>query len=173
MQEGMNIEGVYEVECIGSDGQVKWREIIENTVVTVGKNLALNTFLSGSAYTVVGPYMGLIGSGSFSGISSGDTMASHSGWQECGNANPPTYSGTRNTCVFASASGGSISLTSALSFSMTGSGTVEGCFLVYGSGAVNTIDSTAGTLFSAGLFSSGTKTVGNGDTINVSYTASM
>lgn len=169
----MEIHGTYEVECYDADGNLRWSDLIYNTVVTVGKNLALDTFLAGSSYTVVGPFMGLVSSVSFSAIAAGDTMASHAGWTEAGNANAPTYSGSRKTAAWSAASSGSKALSSALSFAITSTGTVKGCFLVYGSGAVNTIDSTAGTLFSAGLFASGDKSVGNGDTINVSYTASL
>ena len=100
-------------------------------------------------------------------------MSSHAGWLEAGNANAPTYTSPRKTAAWSSASSGSKALSSALSFSITGSGTVKGCFLVYGSGAVTTIDNTSGTLYSAGLFSGGDKVVSNGDTLNVSYTASL
>lgn len=173
MLEQTKAEGIYEAVCIGPDGKEKWRDTIINTVVTVGKNLALDTYLAGSSYTVVGPFMGLISSVSFSAIAAADTMSSHAGWTEAGNANAPTYSGTRKTAAWSAASGGSKALSAALSFAITGTGTVKGAFLVYGSGAVNTIDNTSGTLYSAGLFSGGDKTVGNGDTINVSYTASL
>ena len=165
--------GRFEVECIGPDGKVKWTDTIENTVVTVGKNLALDTYLAGASYTVVGPFMGLISSTSWSAIAAGDTLASHAGWLEAGNANAPTYTAPRKTCAWSAASGGSKALSSALAFAITGSGTIKGCFIVYGSGAVSTIDNTSGTLYSAGLFSGGDKTVGNGDTVNVSYTASL
>jgi hypothetical protein len=173
VSEAVSIKGQYEVVCIGPDGKEKWRDVIENTVVTVGKNLALDTFLAGAAYTVTGPFMGLISSTSFSAIAAADTMASHAGWLEAGNANAPTYSGTRKTAAFSAASGGSKALSSALSFSITGTGTVKGCFIAYGTGALSTVDNTAGTLYSAGLFSGGDKAVGSGDTLNVSYTASM
>jgi hypothetical protein len=56
---------------------------------------------------------------------------------------------------------------------MLNAGTVAGCGIVFGSGAVSTIDSTAGVLYSVGAFTAGSKTVGNGDTLNVSYTASL
>jgi len=173
MQELHGATGVYEVFCIGPDGEEKWRDTFPNTVVTVGKNLALDTYLAGSAYTVVGPFMGLISSIGFSAIAAGDTMTSHAGWTEAGLANAPTYTAPRKTAAWSPASGGSKSLSAALSFAMTGSGTVKGCFLVYGSGALATIDNTAGVLYSAGLFTGGDKTVGSGDTINVSYTTSL
>jgi len=52
---------------------------------------------------------------------------------------------------------------------MTGSGTVAGCFINIGGSA--TIDNTTGTLFSAGDFTAGSKTVTSGDTLNVTYVA--
>ncbi len=173
MAEKAEARGTYFIECFDKDGNLKWRDTAENVVTTVGKNLALDTYLAGSSYTVTGPYMGLISSTSFSAVAAGDTMASHSGWLEAGNANAPTYTSPRKTCAWSSASSGSKSLSAALSFAITGSGTVKGCFLVYGSGALTTIDNTAGTLYSAGLFTGGDKTVANGDTLNVSYTASL
>jgi hypothetical protein len=49
---------------------------------------------------------------------------------------------------------------------------VKGAFLVLGSGAVTTNNSTAGTLFSAGTFTGGDKVVATGDTLTVTYTLS-
>jgi len=171
--EAARAEGKYVVECIGADGKLKWRDTIENVVATVGKNLALDTYLAGASYTVTGPFLGLISSTSFSAVAAADTMASHSGWLEAGGANAPTYTGNRKTAAWSAASGGSKALSSALSFAITGTGTIKGCFLVYGSAAVNTKDDTNGTLYSAGLFSGGDRAVINGDTVNVSYTASL
>lgn len=167
-------EGIYFVQCFDKDGNLKWEDTIENTVMTVGKNLALDTFLAGSAYTATGPFMGLISSVSFTAIAAGDTMASHSGWTEAGTTNAPTFSARVTTNGgWSAASGGSKALSAALTFSMTGAGTVKGCFLVYGTGAVSTILNTSGTLLSAGLFSGGDKTVASGDTLSVSYTLSI
>jgi hypothetical protein len=165
--------GRYEIECIGADGKLKWRDTIENVVATVGKNLALDTFLAGSAYTVTGPFMGLISSTSYAAVAATDTMASHAGWLEAGGANAPTYSGNRKTAVWSAAASGSKALSAALSFAITGTGTVKGAFLCYGTGAVNTKDNTAGTLWSAGTFSTGDKAVINGDTLNVNYSTSL
>jgi hypothetical protein len=172
LSEDLGLKGRFVAWCVGPDGKEKWRDEFDNTVVTVGKNLALDTIMAGSSYTVVGPYMGLISSVSWSAVAAGDTMSSHTGWTEAGATNAPTYSGNRGTCSWSSASGGSKALSAALGFSITGTGTVEGCFLVYGTGAVNTVDNTSGVLFSAGAFTGGAKTVANGDTLNVSYTLS-
>lgn len=153
--------------------EVKWDNYAHNTVVTVGKNLALDTFLAGSAYTVTGPYMGLIGAVSFSAISAADTMASHAGWTEAGTTNAPTYTGPRKTISWSAASAGSKAPSSAPVYTMTGTGTVKGVFLVFGSGAVSTIDNTSGTLWSAGLFSGGDQAVVNTNTVTVTYTTSL
>jgi hypothetical protein len=171
--EEVKAKGRYVVECYGADGKLKWEDVIENVVTTVGKNLALDTYLAGSAYTVVGPFMGLISSTSFSAVAAADTMASHAGWLEAGATNAPTYTAPRKTAAWSAASGGSKALSAALSFAITGTGTVKGCFLVFGSGAVSTIDNTSGVLYSAGLFTGGDKPVVNTDVLQVSYTASL
>jgi len=174
---GHNIEqalahGTYKAQLI-RDGAVIWEDEFPNTVTTVGKNLALDTYLAGSSYSVTGPYMGLISSTSYSAIAAGDTMSSHAGWLEAGSGNAPTYSGNRKTAAWSSASSGSKALSSALTFSITGTGTVKGAFLVFGSGASASVANTSGTLYSAGLFSGGDRAVINGDTLSVTYTASL
>jgi hypothetical protein len=174
LDELARAHGHFDVVCIGPDGKEKWRDTIENVTTDVGVRLALDTFLAGAGYTVVGPFIGLISSvGYTTGPAAGDTMGSHGGWAEAGLANAPQYTAPRKTAVFASASGRSKALSAALSFAITGAGTAKGCFLVYGTGAVSTIDNTAGTLYSAGLFTGGDKVLGIGDTLNVSYAASM
>jgi hypothetical protein len=167
------IEGVYEVVCRNSEGRIRWRDIFANTVVTVGKNLMLDAALAGSAYTVVGPFMGLISSISFSAISAADTMTSHAGWLEAGATNNPTYTSPRKTAAWSAASAGAKALSAALSFGILVAGTIKGAFLVYGTGALSTIDNTAGTLFSAGLFTGGDRAVLNGDTVQVSYSCAL
>jgi hypothetical protein len=171
--ERAEAHGRYEIECVGADDKLKWRDVIENVVCTVGKNLALDTFLAGSAYTVVGPYMGMISSTSYTAVAATDTMASHSGWLEAGGANAPTYTGNRKTAVWSAATAGGKALSAALSYAITSSGTVKGAFLVFGTGAVATKDDTNGVLWSAGTFSTGDKAVVNGDTLNVNFSTSL
>jgi hypothetical protein len=171
--EAAQAHGVYTARCYDKDGNLKWVDTIDNLITTAGKNLMLDTLLAGSAYTVTGPYMGLISSTSYSALSAADTMTSHAGWLEAGNANAPTYTSPRKTCAWSAASAGAKALSAALTFPITGAGTVKGAFLVMASGAVTTIDSTAGTLFSAGLFTGGDKIVANLDSIVVSYSASV
>ena len=172
MIEGCHAEGRYYVECHDADGNLKWSDVIDNIVVNVGKNLALDTLFAGSAYTVTGPYMGLAG-GTPASATATDTMASKTGWTEVGGTNAPAYSGTRKTAVFSAAATGSKALSSNLSFTFTSGGTVAGCGIVTGSGAVNTLDSTAGVLYSIGAFTGGSKTVASSDSLSVSYTASL
>ena len=170
--EGMGIEGWYEVVCRDADGNVKWEEKFPNLVVAVGKQLMLDTLLKGSSYTVVGPYLGLI-SNTFT-ASASDTMGSHT-WTEFTNYTV-SGSGNRGTAVFASStSTGSTpsnvtsSTATAITYTITGAGgTVYGCFLVTGTGAVSTFSSTAGTLYSEGLFGTA-KTTTSGDTVSVTY----
>jgi len=154
--------------------EVKWEYDAPNVVTTVGANALLDAGLAGSAYTVTGPYMGLIGAVSYTGVPViGDTMASHGTWTECGGTNAPTYTGPRKTISWSAASARAKAPSSAPVFTMTGTGTVKGCFIVFGSGAVSTIDSTAGTLYSAGLFTGGDQPVVNTNTVTVTYSTSL
>lgn len=157
----------------------KWAEEFPNVVTTEGKNFALDTYLAGSGYTKTGPYMFLINTNASTAVA-GNTMGAHAGWLEVGVANAPGYkypnsggSAVRGTVSWSAASGGAKATASPVSFYITSAGTVGGCGLVFNSTAVNTIDSTAGTMYSAGEFTGGPKTVTAGDTLNVTYTASL
>lgn len=173
MQDHLHIVGVYEIECYDSTGNLKWADTISNAVVNVGKNVTLDAAMSGSAYTVTGPYMGLISSVGFSAIDVGDTMTSHAGWNEAGGARAPSYSGSRPLCLWNAASGGVKTLNAQLVFNITGIGTVKGCFIVFGSSALATVDDTSGVLFSAGVFQTGDKPVGSGDVIKTTYSVAL
>lgn len=172
--ESMGIQGSYHVVCRDADGNIKWEEEFPNLVNAVGKQLMLDTLLSGTSYTTVGPFLGLI-SGSSPTFLAADTMASHGGWTEFVNY---TVGGSavRGTASFSSATSSGLSPTnvtaktaSAITYTITGGGgTVGGCFLVTGAGAVSTQNSTAGTLYSAGAFGT-PKITTAGDTVSVTY----
>jgi len=172
--ELVGIEGFYHVECRDKDGNLKWEDSFPNLVNAVGKQLMLDTLLKGSSYSVTGPYLGLI-SGSSPTFAANNTMSSHSGWTEFVDY---TVGGSavRGTAVFGSAtstgstpSNVTTSAASAITYTITGAGgTVGGCFLVLGTGAVNTLNDTNGTLYSAGAFTTA-KTTTAGDTIAVTY----
>ena len=162
--ESMSLHGTYEVVCHDRFGVLKWDAVIDNLVTTVGKNSTMDTILGNVAVGAV--VMGLKGTGT---AVVGDTQATHASWLEVGLANLPTYSGSRKTPTFSAAAAGVKSTSSAFVFTMTGSGTVAGCFINLGGSA--TIDDTTGVLFSAGDFTAGSKTVTSGDTLSVSYSA--
>ncbi len=169
-------QGKYTVTCLDSKGCLKWEEAIDNVVTDVGANLMLDTFFGGSQNTTY--FLGLISSVGWSAVAAGNTMASHAGWLEAGDStNLPTWStpasNARATITWSSASARAKAISSTANFTISAAGTVQGCFIVTGSGAVSTHDSTAGTLYSAGAFSGGAKAVGVGDTLQVSYSTSV
>lgn len=170
--EAQSVRGIYHCRLYRK-GQLIWTDTIKNLVVTVGKNLELDTLLAGSGYTVTGPYLGLISSVSYSAIAAADTMASHAGWTEAGPTNAPNYNENRDTMTFNAASGGVKDTSADGVYTFNQAGTVKGAFVVLGTGAVNTKDSTAGTLYSAGLFSGGDRAVVSTDVLNVDWQVTL
>ena len=131
-------------------------------MTTAGKNDLLDKYLAGSGYTAAW-YLGLVDGGSTPTYNAADTAASHAGWTE-----NVTYSnGARPTPSWNSAGSGS-KATTATAFNINGTATIAGCFLISNS----TKSGTTGILYSVGSFTGGNKSVGNGDTLNVTYTAS-
>jgi len=174
--ETVGIEGQYRVECRDANGNLKWEESFPNLVNEVGKELLLNTLLrTSSTYTTVGPFLGLIGGATPTFGTGTDTMTSHAGWTEFVNY---TVGGSavRGTAVFAAATSTGSTPTNvttctaaSITYTITGAGgTVSGCFLVTGSGAVSTQSNTGGVLYSAGAFAVAKVTTA-GDTVSVTY----
>lgn len=173
--EGMGIEGYFHVVCHDKDGNLKWEETTPNLVVAVGKQLMLDTLLRTSGtYTTVGPFLGLTNASITPAAT--DTMTTLVGGGKEFTAYTVGGSAVRGTAVFASStSTGSTpsnvtsSTATGITYTITGSGgTVYGCFLVLGSGAVSTQSNTSGTLYSEGNFSVA-KTTTAGDTVTVTY----
>lgn len=173
--EGMGIEGWYHVVCRDKDGNIKWEDEFPNLVVAAGKELMLNTLLRTSGtYTTVGPFLGLTNASLTPAAT--DTMTTLVGGGNEFTNYTVGGSPVRGTAVFSAASStgstpSNVTTCAASSITYTitgGGGTIYGCFLVTGTGAVSTQSSTAGTLYSEGNFTTA-KTTTAGDTVSVTY----
>ena len=171
ISEDTSVTGNYTVTCTAADGTIRWQDTFKNLVVNGGKTDLLNKYFAGTSYTAAW-YLGLVDGASSPTYNAADTMASHSGWTE----NVGYSQSTRPAAAFGSASAsgggagsagtGTIS-TSATAFSINATGTIAGAFLT----TSNTKSGTTGTLYSAGSFTTGNRSVLLGDTLNVTYTA--
>ena len=161
--------GVFRVECVDAQGNVKWSTESHNLVVNGGLQNMNSVYFGGATQTTTW-YLGLYGAAASNNPAVGDTMASHAGWTEV-----TAYSNaTRPTCSFGSATTADPSVitnsASPAAFNINGIATVGGAFLT----SNNTKGGTTGVLFSAADFSSpGDRTVASGDTLNVTYTFSL
>ena len=173
--EDMGVHGHYHVVCRDKDGNIKWEEEFPNLVVAIGKQLMLDTLLRTSGtYTTVGPFLGLTNATLTPAAT--DTMTTLVGGGKEFTNYTVGGSAVRGTAVFAASSSSgttpsnvTTSTASAITYTITGAGgTVYGCFLVTGSGAVSTQSSTAGTLYSEGNFATAKVTTA-GDTVSVTY----
>jgi len=173
--EELGVHGHYHVVCRDKNGNIKWEEEFPNLVVAVGKQLLLDTLLKGSAYTVVGPYLGLTKVSLTPAAT--DTMTTLVTTNAAEFTNYTVGgSAVRGTAVFGSATSSgttpsniTTSTASAITYTITGAGgTVYGCFLVTGSGASSTQSNTSGTLYSEGNFATAKVTTA-GDTVSVTY----
>jgi hypothetical protein len=162
------VGGVFHVECVDKNGNLKWEEKVHNLVVNTGLQEMNTQFFKGSNYTAA-LYLGLIaGPGAGNTYAAADTLASHAGWVEFSN-----YTGARKLVTFGTATLadpsviGNGSAPSSFSISSTG-GIVAGAFLA------NVDSGTSGILFSEANFQApGDRAVVSGDTLNVTYTFSL
>jgi len=160
MESAFKIGGVFDVECFGPDGNLKWKDTAKNLVPDAGLNHILDVVLHGT--TPVSPwYVGL--TDGTPTAAAGDTIASHAGWVEV-----TAYTGNRQEYVEAAASGKSTTNSaSKASFPITAdSTTVGGAFLF------EAATGTTGVLLCVAAFTGGDKACDNGDTLSVTYTMS-
>lgn len=160
--------GVYHVQCLDKDGNLKWEDSMHNLVVNEGLQDMNTQYFKGSTYTAAF-YLGLVtGPGSSTTYAAADTLASHAGWTEY-----TDYSGSRKAVTFGTATTADPSVisnsASPSSFTISGAGgVVAGAFLC------TVASGTSGVLFSEADFQSpGDRTVVSGDTLNVTYTFSL
>lgn len=144
------------------NGEVIGEYEFPNGITDAGLNSILGIMFHADTQ-ITSWYLGLIDNSGFSALANADTMASHSGWNEF-----TTYSqSTRPQWSPGASSGRSITNGTTVDFSITGSGTMKGIFVVNN----NTKSGTTGTLWSTAAFGS-TVAVANGDTLKVTYTVS-
>ena len=165
--EGMRAGGVFHVQCLDKDGNLKWETSEHNLVVNEGLQNMNTQYFKGSTYSA-SFFLGLItGPGSGTTFAAADTLASKA-WTEY-----TDYSGDRKAVTFGTATTADPSVitntASPASFTISGSGgTIAGAFLC-------TVSSgTSGVLFSESDFQApGDRVVVSGDTLNVSYSFSL
>jgi hypothetical protein len=161
--------GVFHIQCLDKDGNLKWEAESKNLVVNVGLQ-SMNAVYFASGTQITAWYIGLYGAGASNTPAAGDTASSHAGWTE-----NTTYSNaTRPACTFGTATTADPSVitnsASPAAFNINGTTTIGGAFLI----SNNTKGGTTGTLFSAADFQSpGDRSVVSGDTLNVTYTFSL
>lgn len=157
---GRSLATHYHVVCRGPDGKVKWVDEFDNLVVNGGLDHSLTEHFKGSGYTAAW-YVGL--TDGTPSVAAGDTMSSHAGWTEV-----TAYSeGVRQTLTLGTVSSQSVdNSASKATFSINGTTTVGGAFVT----TDNTKGGTSGTLYGAGAFSGGDKSLGSGDTLEVTVT---
>ena len=160
--ESVNATGRYEVSCLDANGNIKWEDLIENLVVTVGKANLLNVYLASSTQTTTW-YLGLVSGATSPTYADADTISSHAGWTESA-----AYSNaTRPQAVFGTPTSTNSISSSQATFNINTTATIAGAFLVND----NTKGGTTGTLYSAGSFAT-SRSVISGDSLLVTYTAS-
>jgi hypothetical protein len=160
-----HIEHEYHVECF-RDGELLWEDTFHNLVTTAGLNKYLDATLKTGLASPLW-YVALIaGPGSGNTYVAGDTAASHTGWSE-----DQTYSnGTRPAFTPGTIASGSVSNSASKAvFNINGTATIAGCSM----SDLSTKGGATGTLLGEGNFTAGDRLVQNGDTLNVTVTATQ
>jgi hypothetical protein len=161
--------GVFTLQCLDAEGNLKWESSLPNLVVNVGLQDMNTQYFKGAAYTAAW-FIGLYGAAASNNPAAGDTAASHAGWTEV----VPYSNATRPAATFGTATTADPSVisnsASPASYTINATATVGGAFLISNS----TKSGTTGILFSASDFAApGDRSVASGDTLNVTYTFSL
>jgi hypothetical protein len=161
--EMLNARGVFDTVCYASDGHIKWHDVAWNLVVDQGKNAMLDSYFAGISYTASW-YMSLIVGGA--GISS-STYAD------------PTVTEVTNSIIanrqgmaWHTASSAGVKTAAVTSLTLIGSATIIGNMVITAGANAAVVGDTSdpsGILFSTASFSGGSKSVSNGDVLNVTY----
>lgn len=154
--------GKFQVEHRDKDGNLVGIYDLPNGIVDVGLNSLLGVYFHADSQ-ITAWFIGLVDNSGFSAFAAADTMGSHSGWNEF-----TTYTeGNRVAWAEDASSGRSITNTTSSDFSITGSGTIKGIFVV----DENTKSGTSGTLWATAAFATNVGVL-NGDSLKITYTVS-
>jgi hypothetical protein len=159
-KESLALKTKYIVECIMPNGEKRWEEDFHNLVTIVGLNDALDKHFKASSYTSAW-YVGLASGTPVFAL--GDNMASHPGWAEIVHY---TEANRQNLTLGTIVSGSVDNSASKAAFTISGTVTVGGAFLVN----LPTKGQTSGTVYGGGAFTGGNRSVFAGDTLNVTAT---
>jgi len=153
--------GVFHVEHY-RNGELLATYDMPNGVTDLGVNHVLDVAFHEAAATATW-YLGLVDNSGFSAFANADTSASHGGWNEF-----TSYSESdRLAWTEGAAAARAITNAATVDFSINGSGTVKGVFLI----SDDTKSGTTGVLFATAAFSSNVPVL-NGDDLKVTYTVS-
>jgi hypothetical protein len=164
----LGLGGKVKLTCTNPDGSIAWEDTADmalhkdgNGVTTAGQNYLLSVGFRDQ--TKLTPwYLGLVNNASFSAFAAADTASSHAGWIES-----TDYSeGVRQTWTPTTESGGSQAGTGSQSFSINGTVTIKGIFLISNS----TKGGTTGTLYGTAALNGGNQALTNGQTLTISHT---
>lgn len=145
-------------------GEQMFEEVAPNGTTVVGVTAMMDAWFNvgtqpGTFYT------GLINNSGFSGVSTGDTAASHAGWTELAGGGT-AYSGNRPAWGQGAASSGIVTNASPVSYSITASIVVKGAFVC------TAATGTSMVLYSTAILS-GTQSLSNGQTYTITYTSQV
>jgi hypothetical protein len=152
------IGGIFHITCYDKNGNIKWKDVSKNLVVNVGLEHILDGLFSlGGVIANPNYYLGLTDGSP--NIVAGDTLSSHTGWNEVSD-----YTETTRQAFTPTRTGLTVDNSAAKAvFSINASAVVGGAFIT----SVDT--GTTGLLLAVSAFSNGDKTVSSGDTIEVQY----
>jgi len=155
----------HHVELRDKDGRLKWAEDFDNLVTTEGLNTLLDaTFKTGIAEPAW--FVGLVDGAEDPAYAAADVMASHVGWVE----NVLYDEQVRQNFTPGTIAGGEVDNSDQRAiFTITGDGSIAGCFLT--NDAVK--EATDGILYGVGAFTGGARNVETGDTLRVTSTLSV
>lgn len=161
---GLALHNVYEFVARDRHGNIKWVERIPNLTTTQGLNDLLTKYFKGSGYTAAF-YVGLIDDAGFSTLAAADTAAQIGGTNAWAEATAYSES-VRQTLTLGTAAAGSIDNTAAkATFSINGTVSIKGAFVVTSS----TKSGTSGVLYGEAAFST-VRALLSGDTLTVGVT---